>query len=715
MGANFIPSLNGYTGQGAFRFWCQKVLPLVYDDSLSYYELLNNVVNYLNNVITDVSTMGGNIDALLDSYEQLQDYVNDYFDNLDVQNEINEKLDSMATSGQLSTIIAPTIAQNVSDWLNEYADPVGSAVMVDSSLTISGAAADAKVTGDKIISLNDSDFITLKSQILEWNENGYIKTNESVGTEVSLTPLPLNGYRYSITECAEGDKFVISVRGRSTPRAWAFLDNDNKLIAVSGSMKTYSDYMITAPAGAAKLVLNDTAENGNYSMASIKYNGGYTEIANLNAHLKNYINKNGGINYIEFEQGSGSVVDGLLTPSISDSGVRSVNLIPTLVNRNDKIHIADGFQIYVIQVNETEAGYTRYANITNGYVADTVNISRTCACIFFVKRAGGGQLFASETNNVAYIEHGKATTLNIELPNDPYKNVVWESINEKMSASHVHCTTQEQFDTLKTKYDHVAISNYHPSIPYYPLSNYFTGSDTVLASPNAEHFHFSDQDSAVHINSIGATLMSKDGGYEGTIYDAIEAAYKSMILPNGGGVTLNHPHWSGLNAEQIKTIIDFGGVIAMEIWNATCENLNGTGSSLDLWDSVLANGVQLFGTCVPDHESQYRPLENRQPFGYNHMLTVNGTEEEILNCYRTGKFYSSLYNDGLKFTDITFNNNTLSISVNENSKITFKTANNTFVAENVMTANFETNANDVYVRATVERGNNKLFTNAIIL
>ena len=23
-----------------FRLWCQKVLPLVYDDSLSYYELL---------------------------------------------------------------------------------------------------------------------------------------------------------------------------------------------------------------------------------------------------------------------------------------------------------------------------------------------------------------------------------------------------------------------------------------------------------------------------------------------------------------------------------------------------------------------------------------------------------------------------------------------------------------------------------------------------
>ena len=54
--ADFAPSLSGYAGQGAFRFWCQKVLPIVYDDSLSYYELLNKVVDYLNNTANVLST-----------------------------------------------------------------------------------------------------------------------------------------------------------------------------------------------------------------------------------------------------------------------------------------------------------------------------------------------------------------------------------------------------------------------------------------------------------------------------------------------------------------------------------------------------------------------------------------------------------------------------------------------------------------------------------
>lgn len=103
--ADFTPQLTGYTGQGAFRFWCQKVLPIVYDDSLSYYELLNKLVIYLNNVINDVSVCEDNIGKLLSSYNLLQKYVNDYFSNLDVQTEINIKLDEMAESGVLGDII----------------------------------------------------------------------------------------------------------------------------------------------------------------------------------------------------------------------------------------------------------------------------------------------------------------------------------------------------------------------------------------------------------------------------------------------------------------------------------------------------------------------------------------------------------------------------------------------------------------------------------
>lgn len=48
-----------------FNFWCQKVLPLVYDESLSYYEVLCKVVDYLNNMVNDVN-------KVIDEYEDLK-------------------------------------------------------------------------------------------------------------------------------------------------------------------------------------------------------------------------------------------------------------------------------------------------------------------------------------------------------------------------------------------------------------------------------------------------------------------------------------------------------------------------------------------------------------------------------------------------------------------------------------------------------------------
>lgn len=91
-----------YTELKPFRFWCQKVLPLVYDESLSYYELLAKIVDYLNKTMEDV-------EYLHESFTQLETYVNTYFDNLDISDEIDDKLDAMAESGELSSIIAPLV------------------------------------------------------------------------------------------------------------------------------------------------------------------------------------------------------------------------------------------------------------------------------------------------------------------------------------------------------------------------------------------------------------------------------------------------------------------------------------------------------------------------------------------------------------------------------------------------------------------------------
>ena len=98
-----------------FIFYCQKVMPAVLDDSLSYYEVLCKLVAKLNDVISATNSTS-------DQMLELKNYVDHYFDNLDVQQEINNKLDQMAESGELETIIENYLEFNTATIFNTVAD-----------------------------------------------------------------------------------------------------------------------------------------------------------------------------------------------------------------------------------------------------------------------------------------------------------------------------------------------------------------------------------------------------------------------------------------------------------------------------------------------------------------------------------------------------------------------------------------------------------------
>ena len=88
----------------SIKVWCQKVLPLVYDDSLSYSETLCKVLYILNKVIE-------NVDVLADSIK-----------TLDVESVVNERLDKMIENGYFEGIIEkllPDILPSINNRINE--------------------------------------------------------------------------------------------------------------------------------------------------------------------------------------------------------------------------------------------------------------------------------------------------------------------------------------------------------------------------------------------------------------------------------------------------------------------------------------------------------------------------------------------------------------------------------------------------------------------
>ena len=61
-----------------FRFWCYKVLPLVYDDSLSYYEVLCKVVEYINKLIEQDKIFGEELTNLQHDLAEVQTWINNF-------------------------------------------------------------------------------------------------------------------------------------------------------------------------------------------------------------------------------------------------------------------------------------------------------------------------------------------------------------------------------------------------------------------------------------------------------------------------------------------------------------------------------------------------------------------------------------------------------------------------------------------------------------
>ena len=109
-----------------FRRFVLQNFPFIEEDfdALTDYELICKVIEFLNKVITSqnevVAEVGrfetnitNNFNRLEGLFNDLKTFVDNYFDNLDVQEEINNKLDEMTENGTLEEIIGQYLNPSV--------------------------------------------------------------------------------------------------------------------------------------------------------------------------------------------------------------------------------------------------------------------------------------------------------------------------------------------------------------------------------------------------------------------------------------------------------------------------------------------------------------------------------------------------------------------------------------------------------------------------
>lgn len=76
------------------KFWCFKVLPLVYDDSLSYYEVLCKVVKKLNEMVDALQELPEQLKEIEAAIAQIEEWIKN-FDTTYIEQWINEHLATM--------------------------------------------------------------------------------------------------------------------------------------------------------------------------------------------------------------------------------------------------------------------------------------------------------------------------------------------------------------------------------------------------------------------------------------------------------------------------------------------------------------------------------------------------------------------------------------------------------------------------------------------
>lgn len=255
---------------GSFTKYCQKVIPLYFDESMSYYEQLCSFTNKLHEVISVVNNNGESIDELQNLYEQLKLYVDDYFKNLDVQNEINNKLDEMASSGELQEIISKYLDSTAIFGFTNVEEMINAQNLINGSY--------AKTTG--YYNINDNGGATYKIRTRTFDDvidNGSIiaMKNENLVAELIITG-KINAMNWGLNESNFSEKLNIILQKFDDP------------IYIP-----YGDYIINEPININKNYVNLTCDgnimcNDNITMFNIT--GSYCNISLNGDNIGNKIN-----------------------------------------------------------------------------------------------------------------------------------------------------------------------------------------------------------------------------------------------------------------------------------------------------------------------------------------------------------------------------------------------------------------------------------------
>lgn len=167
-----------------------SAVPMVFDNSLSYYEALCALWKYIQGM-TDVINNNATLEEeYILKFTELKNYVETYFDNLDLQEEVNHKLDEMAASGELDQLI-----HKLADFSTSNQITVGNNLLTDDSLwalndgwTTDGSGSFTHIVNQTTDLVYNHSFTANKVYVLGFQVNtSYPAGSDNAGNDFTVT------------------------------------------------------------------------------------------------------------------------------------------------------------------------------------------------------------------------------------------------------------------------------------------------------------------------------------------------------------------------------------------------------------------------------------------------------------------------------------------------------------------------------------------------
>lgn len=189
----------------------------------NFHELNQDwLLNEFNKVLEQWKAMQKNFDSLQDAFNDLKSYVQDYFKNLDVQDEINNKLDQMNKDGTLNILLqmhartvlpsndisGNTDTKNIQKMITEfgYVELFSGIYYINKPIELKSGNTIIGSGNENTIIECSSDFCTLlenssADKIILKNFRVNDTTGEHIGLNfIGTTTEPYTGLRYSFIE-----------------------------------------------------------------------------------------------------------------------------------------------------------------------------------------------------------------------------------------------------------------------------------------------------------------------------------------------------------------------------------------------------------------------------------------------------------------------------------------------------------------------------------